>query len=997
MVKKKSTVDKKIIMDTTKSTISIQSDINITAKSSQIDQDKFISYFKSMNNISKGAEILLSLDDTSRIDILCLAALSIWQTRKGTTISSSKCNPGIIPNIFIQGDLDSLKEGYKEFIKVLESHIPDSGGIYLSSWAKLYVQYPVSKKEFAGLNEEDLKKNNVQKKDGGDFKNLQEQRQYWYGELQKILNDLYDKILEATPAWSEHDSSDNTYSGESPSEDGVTTESMVPHGKHMDSILVKLPSGKTFSEPVYPDLLTVADSVPQKQDRTSTIVPGKNSSLFNMDQQLDIEELTKLKEEGFSVSIERTNKPSADIEIHSENKKDSTVSKNAQIKKVQKDLNKKKEKQNSQINTSKMQNLINTSREKKEERPPFFFSSDFDNTEDSALNITKQLTENDELNNLLKNGDNEFSRQVVFNPEKHKNCFKEPTLGKPANNNDLYPVDLKIEELELHFPHSYIHELKVCPEGKSVGEALMKHASNTEKRLVKLENILATLVRYVFSLGSRVPINCVFYGGQSQYNKYKCIRCLKDNRLEDGQIVSIDQCLNCTRYQPDLGAVYEIINEKGSNLAQIMDDNQMSYSNMREYTNFVKTEEYSDQLKNKTLGSSAVSSRDPSSKDFKDIWSEGIKMDWKLVPVEDQKPHIGWRQSINDDGSYLKLHKLSSYQFTPENMGVDFGAMTQTVWDINKNSMDSNNIVELITAINLGKMYGRNNIQEIINGVRTADWIQAINQRKQNEKIDMDTVAIALIIVINHAYHSIGNIINRIKTIENTLKNDKIKNQIITATCFAIPGGEKYFLSTSSIALDKNIYKKNTKEEKSKRHTLDRKNINNWQWVDFAPYLSDHNLDISLVPRICYAYENMNRFANNAITGINAAMKVYLGKTMDNGRRGCCEAVTKIGSYFSTFLKRELSKHVVACDALFSDAKAAGVPTIAFSIDKLEPGDTIYWIQSASEQHVVIANGGYKFVGNSSSKNCVIYGNDYRMLSSSYPKGPTYIIKTSKA
>ena len=58
-------------------------------------------------------------------------------------------------------------------------------------------------------------------------------------------------------------------------------------------------------------------------------------------------------------------------------------------------------------------------------------------------------------------------------------------------------------------------------------------------------------------------------------SKYKCIRCLKDNRINDGAIVTLDQCLCCTRYEPIEGQVYAILDETGPNVSQVIDDIQI--------------------------------------------------------------------------------------------------------------------------------------------------------------------------------------------------------------------------------------------------------------------------------------------------------------------------------------------------------------------------------------------------------------------------------------
>ena len=41
--------------------------------------------------------------------------------------------------------------------------------------------------------------------------------------------------------------------------------------------------------------------------------------------------------------------------------------------------------------------------------------------------------------------------------------------------------------------------------------------------------------------------------------KYKCIRCMRDDRVNDGQVMQIDQCLSCTRYEPIFGNLIIVI------------------------------------------------------------------------------------------------------------------------------------------------------------------------------------------------------------------------------------------------------------------------------------------------------------------------------------------------------------------------------------------------------------------------------------------------------
>ena len=158
-----------------------------------------------------------------------------------------------------------------------------------------------------------------------------------------------------------------------------------------------------------------------------------------------------------------------------------------------------------------------------------------------------------ELNGIMGNSAQMRTRQRMLDPTKYKTEYKAPNPGKMPHNQDPYPVDLKIEELEAHYPPTRIYELTTHVHGQPAAQAAMNVGFNAEKRLVKLENMLATVHRYLFRLGTRVPINCVYYLGHSPFEKYKGIRCGLDDRITDGQNVSIDQCLCCTRFEPIYG------------------------------------------------------------------------------------------------------------------------------------------------------------------------------------------------------------------------------------------------------------------------------------------------------------------------------------------------------------------------------------------------------------------------------------------------------------
>ena len=237
----------------------------------------------------------------------------------------------------------------------------------------------------------------------------------------------------------------------------------------------------------------------------------------------------------------------------------------------------------------------------------------------------------------------ERNRAFDFNELTKK--FKVPNGGKPANDKDPFPVDSKIKELEEHLPRVKISSIKSCPEALPVTKECIKLSMNVERRLVRLENNMATIMRYLWRLAARMPVNCVYYGGPSIYDRYKCIRCLKDNRVEDGGVFTFDQCMNCTRYEPIIGQVYEILNESGINLAEVMDEMQLGYMTADDYIAFAKPDKLQEDLPiEKNIGAAITSIRDAgyADSDFSSQWTNdmGVKMSWNLVPVEEQKPSI---------------------------------------------------------------------------------------------------------------------------------------------------------------------------------------------------------------------------------------------------------------------------------------------------------------------------------------------------------------------
>ncbi len=113
--------------------------------------------------------------------------------------------------------------------------------------------------------------------------------------------------------------------------------------------------------------------------------------------------------------------------------------------------------------------------------------------------------------------------------------------------------------------------------------------------------------------------------------------------------------------------MYELMNDLGTNVANVLDDNQMAYSNMSQYMELNRIERTHKEPDKALFDLNTVLSRDPSERDFDTLWGPGLTMDWSYVPKEDQKTHINWRQSINDDGKGLA--RLSSFPCNEINGG----------------------------------------------------------------------------------------------------------------------------------------------------------------------------------------------------------------------------------------------------------------------------------------------------------------------------------------
>lgn len=475
-----------------------------------------------------------------------------------------------------------------------------------------------------------------------------------------------------------------------------------------------------------------------------------------------------------------------------------------------------------------------------------------------------------EMSAILGNADEVAKRQHQLDPTNYKSEIKKPNTGKFPHNEDAFPVDLKIEEMEVHKPDVKIHEITTHVHGEPAARAALLISDTTEKRLIHLENNMATLMRYFFRLGTRVNINCVYYGGQSPFTKYKSIRCLNHDRVAEGQNVQIDQCLTCTRFEPIYGQCYELMNDLGANVAAILDDNQMAYADMDDYMKLDRIEKFIEENPDAKIDLTKTLTRSmDSDPEFKSgglvAWGPGVEMDWTPVPKEEQKCHINWRQSINDDGTNMK--RLSSFPKDERNFagssftgGTGGGAANKMI--LNYNAMESNSNSELSGWISAGKT-----IQGNPDPVRS----DLLNGKLEEIKTACKGMSIDKVLVFAIMYNT-GKTAAQTVSEYGNLKGTVGDNPALIISAMG-SGPNAINGDGGQIPALWDWWKKNETESSSGRSAssdsdgkkkypkLDESKKEDWLWTEFAELLGLANsmngksaADMELFPKVCYTY-----------------------------------------------------------------------------------------------------------------------------------------------
>ncbi len=145
--------------------------------------------------------------------------------------------------------------------------------------------------------------------------------------------------------------------------------------------------------------------------------------------------------------------------------------------------------------------------------------------------------------------------------------------------------------------------------------------------------------------------------------KYKCIRCLRDDRVHDGATVTMDQCLTCTRYEPIIGQIYDILDETGFNGSAILDDMQMSYMSLDDFKNLNDVEKRSSRY-------SYIDTNKKEKKKPKSLIDEWQATDKKLKEKEIKKKYTDKEERTKELDKLLPSDYLFMMDWTEESVDL---------------------------------------------------------------------------------------------------------------------------------------------------------------------------------------------------------------------------------------------------------------------------------------------------------------------------------------
>lgn len=456
-----------------------------------------------------------------------------------------------------------------------------------------------------------------------------------------------------------------------------------------------------------------------------------------------------------------------------------------------------------------------------------------------------KLSDNKNLENyIVLNEARAQQRKELFEKAKARSAFKKPSAGKPPNNLDPFPVDHKIVELESHQPRCKIDQLVSCKHALEATKAVILLSTDVEKRLVRIENNMATMMRYLYRMAGRVNINCVYYGGQipatypakgpnGENNKYCCIRCLKDDRIQEGKQVSLDQCLNCTRYEPLIGQVYDILSDSGDNLSAILDDNQMSYTTMDEYYKFRNLTERQTPMEAADLMTSDLGERNIAEMDLDDEWGPGLAMNWALYPVELQQPHTN---------PPVEGALASSYGMNSGMAMTNSGAIANMLIEA-RNQIDASDS----KAKQVGSEYVQTQLDTVVSEVKAKLGSQ-IREYYQSKNITtgQDQCLVAALMSVYGG--QVGDTIDKLEKAKTDLKGRGVDNIVLHVMFYTLDN--KYLFGEGAddkypVRLDKveNVGKNKSansdgQENQEQTGSISWDNVSKWNWNEISKPLT---------------------------------------------------------------------------------------------------------------------------------------------------------------
>lgn len=325
------------------------------------------------------------------------------------------------------------------------------------------------------------------------------------------------------------------------------------------------------------------------------------------------------------------------------------------------------------------------------------------------------------------------------------------------------------------------------------------------------------------------------------------------------------------------------MNDLGANVAAILDDNQSSYMNMDDYIDLARVERFHDEREKATFDLSTVLVRDSEEKDFNATWGEGIKMNWDYVPISEQKTHINWRQSINDDGS--NLARLASFPCSAVNGtggGMSASSGLSSIMKQNKDKMDaysggsSTEEQNATSAISNGK-------KEESNSDACANYYKNDCKGKLSTASDKSIDPLLAVTLAYITSSSLDSVVSKLSELQTKLGTT---NPAVTVAAYGTKA--EVFLGVAAASgssgtderskygnvprFDMNVEKAkdtsggNAKDDGKQDTSEDGLNLNwdgkdSWMWADISKRFTKRaamlGFDInamSLFPRVCYLY-----------------------------------------------------------------------------------------------------------------------------------------------